>query len=553
MTFYDTHPLNRPHLYDALSVSFIARYWDRTSQAFELAYDNNAQTGFVVQIIYNNTLIYEETTNSNGETPSVALPALLADEPLTVTLDMVGFDDGKGPFTETFSIQLLTDRLRTLGAPLQLRMKRKISDNHQLFYADAYDEDPENIGEIDSWLRFDDDFDPNHFNILVEGDSWFHYPIPKNTDLRQVCLAALRGRVKSKTVSVLELQHFGDRATSVLPPPGGMLDTSSESYKLLLEWATQYRFDAVLLSAGGNDFADPGFSTDVDEWEGDLQPYINHVLEGPQEEHVFDPYAASLANVDMANANIAMEQSFSALLNNHYWNKYLSNIPYLDIENSHIVQDTPRSRLQPPDIDAGIISVLDNVIPNTGFVDWTFDALLNNWPAGSEFPYGHNGPVDDALELIFDRQRVMDRVNAIYHGYSDFIKDLTKAGITRIVAHSYAYPIYNEFATHIYMGARTGNWRRKAGPWLNIRLIEAGINNKFVRSFALKGLIDIVSREVLHRLDSDLANFVFVDLRNIAVLPDHWRDEMHLDVGGFEPCGEAIANRIAALFAADFN
>ena len=98
--------------------------------------------------------------------------------------------------------------------------------------------------------EFEETYDAGNFNILVEGDSWFNSlssPLDVYDNIK-LYLESKNSKVK-KPVRFLPLQSWGHSAETMLK---NLLQTHKP---ISLEYIAKYRFDLILLSCGGNDFA----------------------------------------------------------------------------------------------------------------------------------------------------------------------------------------------------------------------------------------------------------------------------------------------------------
>ena len=82
--------------------------------------------------------------------------------------------------------------------------------------------------------------------ILVEGDSWFDYPLSPDT------IDYLKTRLKHPEL-VLSLAHYGDSSKQMLSLP------QRKRIIRMLSSTTYGPFDAILFSGGGNDLAGDQF------------------------------------------------------------------------------------------------------------------------------------------------------------------------------------------------------------------------------------------------------------------------------------------------------
>jgi hypothetical protein len=76
--------------------------------------------------------------------------------------------------------------------------------------------------------------------VLIEGDSWFSYPINRN----------LMDHIEMmRDFAILRLEQSGHEARQILKPSG-------RQFKNLGKYLKLYRFEALLFSGGGNDIVD---------------------------------------------------------------------------------------------------------------------------------------------------------------------------------------------------------------------------------------------------------------------------------------------------------
>ncbi|MDQ0010693.1 hypothetical protein J2T07_002899 [Luteibacter jiangsuensis] len=95
--------------------------------------------------------------------------------------------------------------------------------------------------------------------ILCEGDSWFSTPLAMNL-LDWIVSPAPEDEARGvpqfgKGGLFFRVERSGDQAAPQAAHPGRSMFTE-DNVDDLVGWFTRYRFDAVLLSAGGNDFVD---------------------------------------------------------------------------------------------------------------------------------------------------------------------------------------------------------------------------------------------------------------------------------------------------------
>lgn len=96
---------------------------------------------------------------------------------------------------------------------------------------------------------------PNHFKyrFLVEGDSWMDRSSPIKPSLLE--RLPLEFDVRHEDALFINLSHFGDTMRRIRECMG-------REFKLWLRTQFSWKFDAILLSVGGNDFIDAAAETD---------------------------------------------------------------------------------------------------------------------------------------------------------------------------------------------------------------------------------------------------------------------------------------------------
>lgn len=101
-------------------------------------------------------------------------------------------------------------------------------------------------------------------NIFADGDSWFDYPLP--TPLTPSDVIAQIKMLGDPSPLILNLAHHGDTATAVL----GIAQRKRMIEKL--SDPNNGKFDAILMSAGGNDIAGEQFCLWLNKYQNGFSP-----------------------------------------------------------------------------------------------------------------------------------------------------------------------------------------------------------------------------------------------------------------------------------------
>ena len=546
----------------SVDLAFRVKYWNRTSKTFEDAYDTVNTVGIPVELTdEDGIIIYTGTTDEFGVTDVQTGTVVPRGRKLELSVDLSAINDGMPPPYQTL-IETIRIR-REAQMPFDLEMRKLIGDEYLPYMKETYPDDysitHRLYAHISSWKKFEKNYSNLNFNIAFEGDSWFHYPVKLyRDDLSTKLVDIFDASNQSSDVNALELQHFGDEADVIF-------DLSSQNYLFLQKWIGQYRFDLVILSAGGNDVANPGVSDKSGDWpEHWRENFETHTIEDANGRDVFNPYdAKEAADLDpslqplLDEIEQAMESSFVSLLRHHLWYRYLKGDDRTAAETALLDSD---NKLNPPGVLQGFY---DTAIQSFGFQPTDTIALqdiLNNWPSDSRFPEepdpsGQACDLDEALKAFFDLDKVVDLFSDIQLGIENALDLFQVCGVTKVVGHSYGYPLVNEKPTRLIQSSAS---TRITGPWLHHRLRQAGLHSddfrdELSRAMVLRSLMDGFERTVLQQLVVDYSGFFsYVDLRQI-IKPDDWRDEMHLKPDAYEKCAQEMFVAIDALFPGQFN
>lgn len=602
----------------AFTVTFLV--FDRATRTFVPLYDTSKGTGIIVTATTAEGELFSGKTSITG---AVSFPASVKPtDSVTFTCSIDGL--GLGLIGETYDDDFITPKTSLSGAASSgtftgvYRVRKYLFKAYEDFYTFLHDDDDESlhgnsIKETDSnekltnniteetMLRdnlkaFEQGYDDGHFNVLYEGDSWLHYP--PNGGPNQYLFRSLDTKItaskKNTTVyAKVTLQHFGDTTLQMfaanpaaLTVPSPPTETQYFHLKRCLE---NYRFKVIVVSGGGNDFAEPGIAVkkDHDEIRADYRDDVVALTEPPDppgHKHpyyvrdCYDPYKASGVTDPKATPNPAaplpgeaafwLPRSFPALLKNHLWCLYLKGKPR-------------ESQQKESDLN-GPGKVFDAIL--TAFYgEWGIplapgdpillklqtdekyarEQVLEKFPApGVPVDSAHpkvqvdfpdclvNSAANDLLDAVFDQNHFRSRFENIK---ANFERLLAAVAATQdvsqvlVVAHSYCYPIFTDIPTTF--------WIRSKGPWLHNRLRQANVTHKFVEAAALKYCIDYFVWRVLEPLQADAkykAFFQWVNGRDLNRDPKWWNDEIHVESKGFEKLASRLFATIDGKFGGAF-
>lgn len=359
---------------------------------------------------------------------------------------------------------------------------------------------------------------PSHFNILYEGDSWLFYP--RSKDIYQW----LRDMISTKIKSPFEyrgfpLQHFGDRtdqmfAASAPVIEGPAIISAVRQWSFTQEYLTEFPIDLIVMSAGGNDIAEPGISVSDKNFFGGL-------FDGD----LFDATKAQswLAPDKLVIAKNLMHRSFSIMLKNHPWNI--------------AARSSPATQKKAWDIDEEAAILFGKIGKNYAGSDGPraaiVKAVIEDFPDDLQFPYEISNNYELLLDIIYDRARLAERLELIRTNLAIMIQEAVVLGIP-VVMHSCSYPFFNEQPTTV--GPFYGS-----GPWFVQRFVEANIRDLRLKLIALKGLVDSYTNHVINWLQDLYPDTLYcADIRKEVIDEKYWNDEMHLTSEGFERVSKKI-------------
>ncbi len=454
-------------------------------------------------------------------------------------------------------------------------LKYRAGDGYKNFYGELrenialekYEQDRGNA-EKDDWLQLASRFtnqllqhmdefegyyadggsDAGAFKVLFEGDSWLSYPVQPGSRTDASIFSHLDDAIASRLAAVgltynrVPLQHFGDRADQMFGQPTAT--SSPVQWRFTKDFFDEYEFDLVILSAGGNDFAEPGVSNAV------FGPWINGLSSQGDKAtfpsaytgDVFNPYAIGpQIPSDMQDTlRRKLSMSCASLLRNHPWNLYLHQLMLTSQASADAVKAT-----------------LDVFLTNLG-LSTTLLADANDYSdaevkaAGAEivtrletipltFPGAANDPYNKMLAAVFDETLLMQRFVAVKANLEILLAYAQSKNI-KVLTHTYCYPIFQQHPTALMWAPEAmlkGYYA--AGPWFEPRFREANIESRYVRMMCLVSMIDNHVRLVLDPLKQQYPScFDYVDLRALNLDPALWNDEMHLTDDGFATVAQAI-------------
>lgn len=376
------------------------------------------------------------------------------------------------------------------------------------------------------------------FNVLVEGDSWFNYPLDLDGDIYRHLDDMLRkNRKPGITYNSIPLQHYGDRSDQMfgLDPQGELTQ-----WHFLEDILSEYKIDLIVCSGGGNDFAEPGIGNDTK-----LLPYKDCFTDG-----YFDPYKAAneLHPLQLASAQRLMRKSFAALLKNHRWHFYLrgDNIAN-QLNKDQVFTDLNSKLLALPEIQADEKAFGEPRLAwQQPYMEGIGTQVIANFPERFTLPNPNGDDYDKLLTSVFDAAWYEERFDSVIANLKTLL-DCAKVLNIPVISHSYGYPFFNEEPT-TYLG-----WGDPlTGPWFGPRFREAQVFDRRIQRICLKVILDNYLGSVLYPLQQNYPLFDFVDVRNTNSKVERWRDEMHLTKHGFKEIAEAIYDKVKARFPAFF-
>ena len=376
---------------------------------------------------------------------------------------------------------------------------------------------------------------PFEFNVLYEGDSWLFYPF--SVDIYDWLHREIPKRIIDPyRYNAFPLQYFGDRTDQMFAdkPPGvsGMpAQAEKRQWDFIKRYLEELPIHLIVLSAGGNDIAEPGISDSKVNRAHYPQLFDSHGC--------FDPAAAKQA-LDSTKWNIARDQmsrSFAILLRNHPWNVFERTASLTLKSPAQIDQDF-----------LDYFTYFDSIGRSFTGINRTVmaDAVFKKFPDWRKFPYSIEDEFDQFLDEAYDTPRVAARFTAMKNNIEKLLIEAQGCGV-KVLSHSYSYPFFNEKPTY---AAAALDVEKVTGPWFDKRFEQANIYDDRIKLICLKGLLDCFFDHVLTPLKNQyLDTFDFVDVRDKVLHPQYWRDEMHLKDKGFARVTNPIYARMASMFS----
>lgn len=333
---------------------------------------------------------------------------------------------------------------------------------------------------------FEESYKADNFNILIEGDSWFDSfssPLDIYDYIKQ--LLEQTSTKPNKKVSLLPLQNWGQTAETMLVDNG-----ANSQRRYLLEYLSKYRFDLILLSCGGNDFA---LSFDT---------FLNSGLTPAG-------VVASAKAIKAAHPSLAID---------------------LDYHPTFFFGT-----------DLGAVATYVNSVVGNAFDTITFP----NYSTGK--------PYEDMINLIYDRGVVETKFFYMEDWLEDIVYDIFHKNYHNllgvpIISHSYSYPAYSDAGVFLLDGPFLQD-----GPFIHPALEAAGVENPVLQALCIKALIDAHKRHVLDEVVSKYPTwFHYADVRQLVLSSDDWADEMHLTATGSAKVAKAIYAKIKSVLPGMF-
>jgi hypothetical protein len=400
------------------------------------------------------------------------------------------------------------------------------------------------------------------FNVLYEGDSWMNYPFTFDT-FRQLH-DLIKGKIDKSVYqyNAFPLQHFGDRADQMFadrrPVPSFLASappTKPRQWEFTQAYLDEYPIDVIILSAGGNDIAEPGISYN----DKTKAPYDNPAFWNGKDNESFNPTAAAAVlgatSADMDKARELMFRSFSILLANHPWNVY-----------ERVLSGTlpPPVQDAEPAMTAAFATLFTTMADQFGGASASRAAIAaavrDRFPSPTSspplnFPTSITSTHDQLAAKIFDAGRLIERYQNIKSSIEILLAEANTRNIP-VLTHTYSYTFFKELPTllkdewDVDFGKGKKYENRQSGPWLYNRLTDANIVDPRVRMIAIKAVLDCFQSQVIAPLKLDYPNTLEVaDVRTAVDEAKYWRDEMHLETGGFKCIAEGIYTKLQTMFS----
>jgi hypothetical protein len=256
---------------------------------------------------------------------------------------------------------------------------------------------------------------PNNFKyrFLVEGDSWMDRSSLTKPSLLE-CLAP-EFDVQHEDALFINLSHFGDTLRRIRDCMGG-------DFRLWLKTQFSWRFDAILLSVGGNDFIDA--AADTDPGQGILKNFAGQPLPPSGHDCVRRDAVAALVNE-------WLDPSFRDLHNLVQASQYADIPIFLNSYDTPTARDAPSSPFGRPWLKRAYDK---NSIPQplwedlTGSIFNDVESTIAGWATGrpNVFPVptvntlipaavGSTGSDQDWLNEIHPNKRGWGKLAQVWH------------------------------------------------------------------------------------------------------------------------------------------
>lgn len=329
--------------------------------------------------------------------------------------------------------------------------------------------------------EFEENYDPSNFNILVEGDSWFNSlssPLDVYDNIK-LYLESTHAKLK-KPVRFLPLQSWGHTADSMFHNA-----SVNSQVRYTLEYIAKYRFDLILLSCGGNDFA-LSFSS-----------YLKSGL---------NPVAVvAAAKAIKANHSLPIDFDYEA--------------------------------------DIGAIAAYTNAVVGNTFSTIMFPVLTATTRPYEEIINLVYDMTQVHITFVNIYARIKDFIDKLlteqYHG---------AAGIP-VIMHSYDYPSYSDAGVHALgpLFAVDGPYIHPALEAKGVKnpVLQALCIKALIDAYKYHVLDDLVTEfDRVDPITNQISEkwFRFADVRGLAASSSDWADEMHLTAAA----SVRIAGRICA-------
>jgi hypothetical protein len=493
-SIWQGHPVRKPALPTAVQFNCLLKIWDNdpSHQAYVPLTDANGVTVTIVDSVTQHTDYF--TTTPTGTTTSGRISGsvtCVAERDYVVTFFIFGQTFGERTYTTNPSVTVTAKYVSSVLTllPNQMIVPEYIYPD----YAATIPSQFPNIGYFAKKepriIEFEETYDSNNFNILVEGDSWFD-SFSSALDVFGCVQKLLEAQntKPNKPVRFLQLQHFGQTAKSMLKENG-----KNSQIRYMLEYLSKYRFDLILLSCGGNDFA-LSFGTFL---RTGLNPQTT--LTAAQ-----SIKAANNLPIDLTYAPTKLKFGLNG------WEAV---------------------------IDRAAVSIYVNSIVGNAFNNTSFSTFVSA------------GPYEDLANLIYEEFYVSQKFSEIRSWLINLKFALHSRNLSvPILSHSYSYPSFLD--TGVFP---LSQWYSGDGPFIHPAFEAAGVVNPVLQALCIKLLIDAYKK---HVLDAVVANtpgrFRYADVRSLVLSSVDWADEMHLSLGGSAKVAAELYLRIKQLLPGMF-